>query len=243
MAVAHQVELAGLGQPLRDLRVVVDRHPPAIQRQLGVLAVQGDVARGRGVLQQQARVAVVVAQHAMHRAGEALADLGQRKGRAEVAAEDQHLGPGRPRLLQRVGQVPDVVMDVGKDCYLHGCLAFISMRWSCYNRTMSVYPPSTPPSPQPRDRTKLWAALVFLLLSVACLAVVAIAFSGGQLPDLGRAEVSWTPPPDQATTPVQLRRPRPPASASLWATPCRTSTRARSTCAKAPASRTSRPTT
>ena len=65
---------------------------------------------------------------------------------------------------------------------------------------MSVYPPSTPPTPQPRDRTKLWAALAFLLLSISCLAAVALAFSGGQLPDLGRAENSWTPPPDQAAT-------------------------------------------
>jgi len=64
---------------------------------------------------------------------------------------------------------------------------------------MSVYTPSTPPSPRPRDRTKLWAALVFLLLSVGCLAAIALAFSGGQLPDLGRAENSWTPPPDQAS--------------------------------------------
>ncbi|HSN74792.1 MAG TPA: hypothetical protein VL334_06835 [Anaerolineae bacterium] len=64
---------------------------------------------------------------------------------------------------------------------------------------MNAYPPSTPPAPPQRDRTKLWAALVFLLLTVACLVAVAIAFSGGRLPDLGRAEVSWTPPPDQLT--------------------------------------------
>lgn len=63
---------------------------------------------------------------------------------------------------------------------------------------MNVNTPSTPPTPRPqRDRTKLWAALVSLLLTMACLAAVAIAFSGGRLPDLGRAEVSWTPSPDQ----------------------------------------------
>jgi hypothetical protein len=67
---------------------------------------------------------------------------------------------------------------------------------------MSIYPPATPPPPRQRDRTGLWAALVFLLLTVACLAAVAIAFSGGRLPDLGGAEVSWTPPPDQPTTPA-----------------------------------------
>jgi hypothetical protein len=67
---------------------------------------------------------------------------------------------------------------------------------------MSVYPPATPPPTRPRDRTGLWAALVFLLLTVACLAAVAIAFSGGRLPDLGGAEVSWTPPPDQPTIPA-----------------------------------------
>lgn len=65
---------------------------------------------------------------------------------------------------------------------------------------MSAYTPATPPSPRPRDRTKLWAVLVFSLLTVACVATVAIAFSGGRLPDLGGAEVSWTPPPDQGTT-------------------------------------------
>ncbi len=59
---------------------------------------------------------------------------------------------------------------------------------------MSVYPPS----PRPRDRTRLWAALVYVLLTVACLVVTALAFSGGRLPDLGGSEVSWTPPAEQA---------------------------------------------
>jgi hypothetical protein len=67
---------------------------------------------------------------------------------------------------------------------------------------MSVYPPATPPPTHKSNRTGLWAALVFLLLTVACLVAVAIAFSGGRLPDLGRAEVSWTPSPDQPTTPA-----------------------------------------
>ncbi len=79
---------------------------------------------------------------------------------------------------------------------------------------MSVYTPPKPPTPQPRDRTKLWAALVFLLLTVACLAAMAIAFSGGQLPDLGGAEVSWTPPPDQAPT---LASPAPSALGQRFA--------------------------
>ncbi|MFZ2359317.1 MAG: hypothetical protein WA040_08220 [Anaerolineae bacterium] len=80
---------------------------------------------------------------------------------------------------------------------------------------MSVYPPSTPPSPRPRDRTRLWAALAFMLLSVACLTVVALAFSGGQLPDLGGAELSWTPPPDQA--PAVVDAAPPPAAGQRFA--------------------------
>jgi hypothetical protein len=79
---------------------------------------------------------------------------------------------------------------------------------------MSVYPPATPPPTRQRDRTGLWAALVFLLLAVACLAAVAIAFSGGRLPDLGGAEVSWTPPPDQPTIPASTS---PPASDQRFA--------------------------
>ena len=79
---------------------------------------------------------------------------------------------------------------------------------------MSAYPPATPPAPPQRDRTKLWAALVFLLLTVACLAAVAIAFSGGRLPDLGRADVSWTPPPDLDAVPAG---PAPAASGQRFA--------------------------
>jgi hypothetical protein len=44
--------------------------------------------------------------------------------------------------------------------------------------------------------------LVFLLLTMACLAAVAIVVSGGRLPDLGGAEVSWTPPPDVVSAPA-----------------------------------------
>lgn len=112
VAIADQVELARFGQATGDLRVVVDRHLPAVERQLGILAVQGDIARSLGVEQQQPRVAVVVAQHGMHRPGKALADLAQGEGRAEVAAEDERLRAGRLHLLQRVGQVPDVVVTV-----------------------------------------------------------------------------------------------------------------------------------
>lgn len=72
---------------------------------------------------------------------------------------------------------------------------------------MSLYTPPTPSHaqrPQQPNRSKLWfVVLVFLLLTMACLAVVMVVFSGGRLPDLGRAEVSWTPPPEQpAMTPV-----------------------------------------
>lgn len=64
---------------------------------------------------------------------------------------------------------------------------------------MTAYP-SKPPQ-QSRDRTALWAMLAFGMLSLACLAVVALAMSGGRLPDIGQ-EPSWTPPAAQAGLPV-----------------------------------------
>lgn len=62
---------------------------------------------------------------------------------------------------------------------------------------MTAYPSYQPPAPQPRrprSRSGLWAVLTFMVLSVACLALLVVAVSGGRLPDLGGAAVSWTPP-------------------------------------------------
>lgn len=73
---------------------------------------------------------------------------------------------------------------------------------------MSLYTPAKPPTPQqPRDRTKLWAAVIFLLLTVACLAAVVVAVSGGRLPDLGQADVSWTPAAGPLNAPAAVPAP------------------------------------
>jgi hypothetical protein len=65
---------------------------------------------------------------------------------------------------------------------------------------MSVNQPynQSPPQP-PRHRYLLWAALVFLALLIICLVGMILVMSGGRLPDLGGADVTWTPQPDQST--------------------------------------------
>lgn len=77
---------------------------------------------------------------------------------------------------------------------------------------MTAYPPPRPsPPPRPRERTTgLWAAGTFLVLTLACLALLLLAVSGGRLPDLGAAEVSWTPPPDAGGETPLASAPRPP---------------------------------
>lgn len=79
---------------------------------------------------------------------------------------------------------------------------------------MSVNQPynQTPP-PAPRHRTRLWAALVFLVLLIACLAIIVLAISGGRLPDLGGADVTWTPPPEQPAAAVEAPSSPAPAGA------------------------------
>lgn len=64
---------------------------------------------------------------------------------------------------------------------------------------MTAYSPEQSPTPRPRrsgDRSGLWAVVTFSLLTVACLALLVVAVSGGRLPDLGQADVSWTPAPE-----------------------------------------------
>ena len=65
-----------------------------------------------------------------------------------------------------------------------------------YNRAMIDQPKPNPLAPASRRasgrRTWLWAALAFLGLSICSLVTVALAVSGGQLPELGNGP-SWTP--------------------------------------------------
>lgn len=69
-----------------------------------------------------------------------------------------------------------------------------------FNYCMTNYPSYQPPAPQRRSRSGLWAVLTFAALSLACLALLVVSVSGGRLPDLSGAEVSWTPPADVGTT-------------------------------------------
>lgn len=69
---------------------------------------------------------------------------------------------------------------------------------------MSVNQSSSPSAPQPpRNRFVLWMLLAFLVLLIACLAITVLAISGGRLPDLGRADVTWTPSPEQPTAAIE----------------------------------------
>lgn len=77
---------------------------------------------------------------------------------------------------------------------------------------MSAYQPSTPQRPGDSPRAGLWAAVTFFLLTVACLAAVAVVMSGGRLPDLSDAG-SWTPGPDLPTAAASL--PGSPSTASF----------------------------
>ncbi len=60
----------------------------------------------------------------------------------------------------------------------------------------------TPNPRKPRNLTLLWTMVAFVLLTIGCLAAVAILASGGRLPELGNGQ-SWTPPPEQpAAAPI-----------------------------------------
>ncbi len=66
---------------------------------------------------------------------------------------------------------------------------------------MSYYTPVPVNRKTRSGRTWLWAALTFLLCSVVFVVLLALAASGGALPEL-RAETSWTPAATQPAADV-----------------------------------------
>jgi len=115
-----RVKGAALRDPLGDIRVVIDRQLLAAKLQLRVLAMQRHVLIAGGNLRQQERIPIVIAEHRVDwSGGEAIGDLLQGEGRAEVSQKEQGLALQLCHLLQGGLEIPDVVVAIGEDGDLH----------------------------------------------------------------------------------------------------------------------------